>query len=192
MYIQGNPGITNRTSVNTAIPRRTVSLQGCVIHEWKAVNIFDPDQLFFRNFTRRLPARNISWRWQTTSRQLRPNFQFQVSAVEFRRDRAAQRFESAAGRRRRERTDCVLRRQRPTVRARGRGMKSRRARTKENRPVRRRALRRWGDQGFDGKGVWWDGLDPQDLYAQNHQPGKGLNWDWDPANGSSDARRGLH
>ena len=23
----------------------------------------------------------------------------------------------------------------------------------------------------DGKGLWWDGLDPQDLYAQNHAPG---------------------
>ena len=23
----------------------------------------------------------------------------------------------------------------------------------------------------DGKGLWWDGLDPQDLYAQNHSPG---------------------
>jgi len=23
----------------------------------------------------------------------------------------------------------------------------------------------------DGKGQWWDGLDPQDLYAQNHKPG---------------------
>ena len=23
----------------------------------------------------------------------------------------------------------------------------------------------------DGKGQWWDGLDPQDLYAQNHAPG---------------------
>ena len=22
----------------------------------------------------------------------------------------------------------------------------------------------------DGKGQWWDGLDPQDLYAQNHAP----------------------
>ncbi|MDQ3812678.1 MAG: alpha-L-fucosidase, partial [Armatimonadota bacterium] len=29
----------------------------------------------------------------------------------------------------------------------------------------------------DGKGTWWDGLDPQDLYAQNHVPG-GLHWDW--------------
>ena len=28
-----------------------------------------------------------------------------------------------------------------------------------------------------GKGKWWDGLDPQDLYAQNHPLG-GLNWDW--------------
>jgi alpha-L-fucosidase len=37
----------------------------------------------------------------------------------------------------------------------------------------------------DGKGLWWDGLDPQDLYAQNHAPGKGLNWDWNPAKGSS-------
>ncbi len=37
----------------------------------------------------------------------------------------------------------------------------------------------------DGKGSWWDGLDPQDLYAQNHPPGKELNWDWDPNKGSS-------
>jgi len=37
----------------------------------------------------------------------------------------------------------------------------------------------------DGEGLWWDGLDPQDLYAQNHLPGKRLNWDWDPAKGSS-------
>ena len=37
----------------------------------------------------------------------------------------------------------------------------------------------------DGKGLWWDGLDPQDLYAQNHKPGKKLVWDWDPAEGSS-------
>jgi alpha-L-fucosidase len=37
----------------------------------------------------------------------------------------------------------------------------------------------------DGKGLWWDGLDPQDLYAQNHTPGKKLVWDWDPSQGSS-------
>jgi alpha-L-fucosidase len=37
----------------------------------------------------------------------------------------------------------------------------------------------------DGKGQWWDGLDPQDLYAQNHQPGTKLEWSWDPAKGSS-------
>ncbi len=37
----------------------------------------------------------------------------------------------------------------------------------------------------DGKGLWWDGLDPQDLYAQNHAPGKRLEWSWDPAKGSS-------
>ena len=30
----------------------------------------------------------------------------------------------------------------------------------------------------DGKGKWWDGLDPQDLYCQNHKP-MGLEWDWD-------------
>jgi len=23
----------------------------------------------------------------------------------------------------------------------------------------------------DGKGLWWEGLDPQDLYAQNQPPG---------------------
>ena len=37
----------------------------------------------------------------------------------------------------------------------------------------------------DGKGLWWDGLDPQDLYAQNHAPGTKLEWSWDPAKGSS-------
>jgi alpha-L-fucosidase len=37
----------------------------------------------------------------------------------------------------------------------------------------------------DGKGLWWDGLDPQDLYAQNHKPGARLDWDWNPAKGSS-------
>jgi alpha-L-fucosidase len=38
----------------------------------------------------------------------------------------------------------------------------------------------------DGKGKWWDGLDPQDLYAQNHTPGArftdsgaiGGQWNW--------------
>jgi len=37
----------------------------------------------------------------------------------------------------------------------------------------------------DGKGTWWEGLDPQELYAQNHVPGKKLVWDWDAAKGSS-------
>ena len=37
----------------------------------------------------------------------------------------------------------------------------------------------------DGKGLWWEGLDPQDLYAQNHTPGTKLEWSWDPAKGSS-------
>lgn len=36
-----------------------------------------------------------------------------------------------------------------------------------------------------GKGKWWDGLDPQDLYAQNHTPGEKLEWSWDAAKGSS-------
>ena len=30
----------------------------------------------------------------------------------------------------------------------------------------------------DGKGQWWEGLDPQELYAQSHAP-MGLEWDWD-------------
>lgn len=33
----------------------------------------------------------------------------------------------------------------------------------------------------DGKGKWWEGLDPQELYAQNHPRSKGSigdNWDW--------------
>jgi len=41
----------------------------------------------------------------------------------------------------------------------------------------------------DGKGRWWEGLDPQDLYAQNHPPGTnrgtGGAWHWDPASGVS-------
>ena len=37
----------------------------------------------------------------------------------------------------------------------------------------------------DGAGKWWDGLDPQDLYAQAHTPGKRLEWDWNPEKGSS-------
>jgi alpha-L-fucosidase len=36
----------------------------------------------------------------------------------------------------------------------------------------------------DGKGQWWDGLDPQELYAQNHAPGK-YQWEWDASKGSS-------
>jgi alpha-L-fucosidase len=36
----------------------------------------------------------------------------------------------------------------------------------------------------DGKGQWWEGLDPQDLYAQNHAPG-GYHWEWDATKGSS-------
>ena len=37
----------------------------------------------------------------------------------------------------------------------------------------------------DGKGLWWDGLDPQDLYAQNHKPGSALQWEWNGMKGSS-------
>ena len=36
-----------------------------------------------------------------------------------------------------------------------------------------------------GKGQWWEGLDPQDLYEQRHVPGKKLVWDWNAAQGSS-------
>lgn len=43
----------------------------------------------------------------------------------------------------------------------------------------------------DGKGQWWEGLDPQDLYAQNHTPSEGFQnagkihsqWNW--GNGAS-------
>ena len=30
----------------------------------------------------------------------------------------------------------------------------------------------------DGKGKWWEGLDPQELYAQNHELSKGYDWEW--------------
>ncbi len=29
-----------------------------------------------------------------------------------------------------------------------------------------------------GKGKWWEGFDPQELYAQNHALSKGYNWEW--------------
>ncbi|MDZ7374585.1 MAG: alpha-L-fucosidase [candidate division KSB1 bacterium] len=37
----------------------------------------------------------------------------------------------------------------------------------------------------DGRGQWWEGLDPQDLYAQDHEPGQRLVWNWNAAEGSS-------
>ncbi|MES1167331.1 MAG: alpha-L-fucosidase, partial [Pseudomonadota bacterium] len=43
----------------------------------------------------------------------------------------------------------------------------------------------------DGKGQWWEGLDPQDLYAQNHAPSAGfatpttIHSQWDYKNGAS-------
>jgi len=43
----------------------------------------------------------------------------------------------------------------------------------------------------DGQGKWWNGLDPQDLYAQNHTPSPGyenagsMNDRWDWGNGAS-------
>lgn len=37
----------------------------------------------------------------------------------------------------------------------------------------------------DGRGKWWDGLDPQDLYAQSHKPGSKLEWTWNASKGSS-------
>jgi alpha-L-fucosidase len=42
----------------------------------------------------------------------------------------------------------------------------------------------------DGKGKWWDGLDPQDLYAQNHPVGN-AGWEWElqpAATGPNDPR----
>ena len=37
----------------------------------------------------------------------------------------------------------------------------------------------------DGKGKWWEGLDPQDLYEQNHRPGKALHHNFDAQRGTS-------
>jgi alpha-L-fucosidase len=37
----------------------------------------------------------------------------------------------------------------------------------------------------DGAGKWWEGYDPQDLYAQNHTPGSKLDWGWNAKQGSS-------
>jgi alpha-L-fucosidase len=37
----------------------------------------------------------------------------------------------------------------------------------------------------DGAGKWWQGLDPQELYCQNHIPGKKLSWEWKTSEGSS-------
>jgi len=37
----------------------------------------------------------------------------------------------------------------------------------------------------DGKGLWWEGLDPQDLYEQNHRPGKASHHNFDAERGTS-------
>lgn len=40
----------------------------------------------------------------------------------------------------------------------------------------------------DGKGQWWEGLDPQDLYAQNHPRGDQSKWgwwEWNPKTGAT-------
>jgi alpha-L-fucosidase len=40
----------------------------------------------------------------------------------------------------------------------------------------------------DGRGQWWEGLDPQDLYAQNHPRGDQSKWgwwDWNPKTGAT-------
>jgi len=37
----------------------------------------------------------------------------------------------------------------------------------------------------DGKGKWWEGLDPQELYEQNHRPGKAQHHNFDAARGTS-------
>ena len=39
----------------------------------------------------------------------------------------------------------------------------------------------------DGQGQWWEGFDPQDLYAQNHAPGNQLG----SGQRCDDSRRGL-
>ena len=44
----------------------------------------------------------------------------------------------------------------------------------------------------DGKGLWWDGLDPQDLYAQNHTPGTKLNVGLGSRQRQQRSGRGLH
>ncbi|MCS3796186.1 alpha-L-fucosidase [Niastella sp. OAS944] len=31
----------------------------------------------------------------------------------------------------------------------------------------------------DGKGAWWQGMDPQELYAQNHALSDGYHWEWE-------------
>ncbi|HEY1202212.1 MAG TPA: alpha-L-fucosidase [Niastella sp.] len=31
----------------------------------------------------------------------------------------------------------------------------------------------------DGKGAWWAGMDPQELYAQNHALSDGYHWEWE-------------
>ena len=41
----------------------------------------------------------------------------------------------------------------------------------------------------DGKGKWWDGLDPQDLYAQYHQKGN-YGWNLSPQANGGRGRRG--
>jgi alpha-L-fucosidase len=92
------------------------------------------------------------------------------------------RISSVAGRARRGARGCASA-CRCTRRARGAGTRWRRAPDKDGPmagvPYDGKLTR------AQGKGQWWDGLDPQDLYEQRHAPGRQLEWDWDASKGAA-------
>ena len=142
-----------------------------VIHEWKAEN-FDPDKLlkFYKD-----NGAKIFHGARRPPRQLRNfNSKYQPwNSVAIGPHKDLIGGWAAAARK----NGLRFARERSRFARLDRGMNRRKARTKPGRS--RACLTTASSPRPMAKGLWWDGLDPQDLYAQNHAPGKGYNWDWD-------------
>ena len=139
-----------------------------VIHEWKAEK-WDPDKLVAL-------YKRAGAQYFFAMANHHDNFDLwdsQVSAVELRRASARRKTSSAAGRRRPARRACASA-SASTPRTPGPGTKSPKARTKT---ARSRACPTTASSPRPtARAQWWDGLDPQDLYAQNHAPARILQW----------------
>ena len=111
------------------------------------------------------PARSTSSRWPTTTTTSTSGTASISRGTPCASGRRRTSIAGWAGRRAPQRP--ALRRQRPRRRTPGCGMSRRRARTGR---ARKAGVPYDGKlTKADGKGTWWEGLDPQDLYEQRHQ-----------------------